>query len=102
NAGELAATYGIKVYAIMAGTGTVIGPGPAHQPSDTSDLQFIAKVTGGEFYQARDPGSLRKIYHDIDQLERTKTEERRFVRWSELATPWLLAAFICAGFSMLL
>jgi Ca-activated chloride channel homolog len=53
-AGELAAINGIKVYAIMAGTGAYVAPGFPRQPIDTSDLKFIADATGGQFFQARD------------------------------------------------
>ena len=38
---------------------------------------------------------LDKSIAEIDGLERTRTEERRFVRWGELSRPWLLAAFAC-------
>jgi len=92
-AGELAATYGIKVYTILAGTGqrTPIG----RLPVDDADLRKIADLTGGRHFRAADPQALLKVYAQIDQLERSRVEERRFLRWSELNRPWLLAAFIC-------
>lgn len=91
-AGDLAAKYGIKVYTIMAGTGKQVGF--ARIPVDESDLQYIADTTGGRHYAARTPGALLDVYKQIDQLERTKTEEKRFVRKQERAEPWLLTAFI--------
>lgn len=90
-AGELAATYGIKVYTILAGTGQVMGL--YRRPVDESDLRKIAELTGGQFFAARDAGALKRVYAEIDELERSKTEERRFERYGELAQPWLLAAF---------
>jgi Ca-activated chloride channel family protein len=92
-AGELAATQGIKVYTILAGTGQRLGFGRA--PLDDRLLRRIAEVTGGKCFHARNRDSLIKIYEEIDRLERTKTEERRFVRWGELARPWLVAALAC-------
>lgn len=91
-AGDLAAKYGIKVYTIMAGTGRQVGFGRV--PVDESDLQYIADTTGGRHFAARTPGALLEVYEAIDRLERTKTEEKRFVRKQERAQPWLLTAFI--------
>jgi len=95
-AGELAATYGIKVYTIMAGTGELRGFG-FRSPADDRELRYIAQVTNGVHFRARDEESLEEIYAEIDQLERTEVEERRFVRWGELAHWWLVAAFACIG-----
>lgn len=92
-AGELAARFGIKVYTILAGTGQRFGF--ARRPVDDSQLRSIAELTGGRFFHANDARALKEVYAEIDQLERTKTEERRYVRWGELSQPWLLAAFIC-------
>lgn len=94
-AGELAATYGIKVYTILAGTGQ--DAGFTRMPVNDRDLKKIAEVTGGKFFHARDNRSLTRIYEEIDKLERVKVEERRFVRWGELSQLWLLAAFLCLG-----
>jgi len=92
-AGELAATFGIKVYTIMAGTGQAAGW--FRLPIDDRALRRIAEVTGGQFYHARDRDSLERICAEIDRLERTRTEERRFVYFGELARPWLVVAFAC-------
>ncbi|MCH7871067.1 MAG: VWA domain-containing protein [Planctomycetes bacterium] len=100
-AGELAATYGIKVYTIMAGTGR----GDRfrnRRPVDDSALREIAEKTGGRFFTARSAAALEQIYGQIDQLERTRTEERKFVRWGDLSHPWLLAAFIFISVQTLL
>lgn len=100
-AGELAATYGIKVYTILAGTGRRDAIG-RHIPVDDRDLRHIADVSGGRFFHARDEGSLERIYAEIDELERTKVEERRFVRWGELSHWLLVTAFACLGLQTLL
>ncbi len=93
-AGELAATYGIKVYTILAGTGQRAAFGHRF-PVDDRDLRRIAEVTGGKHYTARDGQALERVYAEIDELERTKVEERHYVRWGELSRPWLFAAFVC-------
>lgn len=99
-AGKLAATCGIKVYTVLAGTGERTPFG--RRPVDDTDLREIAQVTGGKYYQARDPQALEQIYADIDHLERTKNEERHYIDWHELAWPWLMVAFVGLGLQMLL
>jgi len=95
-AGELAATYGIKVYTILTGTGQRAAFG-LRLPVDDRDLRRIAEVTGGKFYHAHDGQALERVYAEIDELERTKVEERHYVRWSELSHWWLVVAFACVG-----
>lgn len=101
-AGEMAANFGIKVYTIMAGTGRNVGW--SRIPEDDRDLRKIAEVTGGRFFKAKDSASLEKIYEEIDKLERTKVEERSFVRWDEfrLSVPWLATAFVALSLQTLL
>src|SRR5262249_35885564 len=105
-AGDLAAADGIRVYTIAAGTGKAVhdlfGKSIGRAPVDDSDLRKIAAATGGKHFVASDGQSLKQIYEEIDRLERTKIEERSFVRWSELAWPWLLTAFVALGLQTLL
>lgn len=91
-AGDLAALSGIRVYSIMAGTGQVINPVQRLKPND-ADLKYIAEVTGGRHYLARDAAALFEVYREIDELERTRVEEKQYVQWSDMGFPWLLAAF---------
>lgn len=100
-AGELAATYGIRVYTILAGTGQRM-PWGGRQPVDDTDLRRIAEVSGGKFFRAGDAAALEQIYAEIDRLERTKTEEQSYVEWAELSWVWLLAAFVCLSGQTLL
>ncbi len=100
-AGELAATYGIKVYTVLAGTGEAVQFGP-RLPVRDEELKKIAEVTGGRAYRARDRDALEKIYADIDKLERTKTEEQAYVEWAELAWPFLAVAFAALGTELVL
>ncbi len=99
-AGELAARYGVKVYTIAAGTGRNVGL--LRLPLDDRDLRRIAELTGGRHFHATDTESLRRIYEEIDKLERTRVEERTYASWRELSWPWLAAAFTALCAQMLL
>lgn len=109
-AAEAAAANGIKVYTILAGTGEAEGfrrPDGAvvitgRKPIRDAQLRRVADISGGRYFTARDAGALRKVYDEIDRLERTRTEERRFVRWGELSRPWLLTALACVALQTLL
>lgn len=94
-AARAASVYGIKIYAI--GVGTVglapvpVGRGPAGlryelQPVriDEALLGEVARMTGGRYFRARDSAALRRVYEQIDQLERTTVQSRTYVRYSEL------------------
>ena len=43
----------------------------------------LSDVTGGKFYRAADADSMRRIFADIDKLERSKVEKKDRVLWSE-------------------
>lgn len=94
-AARAASVYGIRIYTI--GVGTVglapvpVGRGPAGlryelQPVriDEALLSEVARMTGGRYFRARDSAALRRIYEQIDLLERTTVQSRSYVRYSEL------------------
>ncbi|MDZ4754557.1 MAG: VWA domain-containing protein [Phycisphaerae bacterium] len=95
-AAELARTFNIKVYTIGVGT-KGMAPMPmrdrifgdyVHQVPVTIDeelLRRIAEITGGKYFRATDTESLQSIYGEIDRLERTETEARRYLEYSDLA-----------------
>jgi len=71
---------------------------------DEETLQNVAQTTGGKYFRATDTDSLTGIYHEIDQLEKTKVESKNFTDYRELAvqpyqfgaisiSPLLLIAF---------
>lgn len=91
-AGELAARCGIKVYTILAGTGEFVGYG-IQRPVEDAALRKIAELTGGKFYRAMDKKALEQVYEEIDKLERSRAEERKYVDYEELSLPWLASAF---------
>ncbi|MGD0383846.1 MAG: VWA domain-containing protein [Thermoguttaceae bacterium] len=94
-AAQAAKTYGIKIYTIGIGT-TGFVPVPQEDPFgrqvlvqervqiDERALKTIADTTGGKYYNAQDTEKLRKIYADIDKLEKTTTEGRLYTEYREL------------------
>lgn len=93
---------GVKVYTIGAGTkgdAPICVPGPdgrghlRHMPVsiDEATLQGIADKTGGQYFRATDESGLRKIYAQIDKLERTAIEEERFAEYHQYYA-WFVAA----------
>ena len=62
---------------------------------DEETLRRIASTTGGEYFRATDNNSLKRIYEQIDQMEKTKLRVREFSKRSEYFMPFLLAALGC-------
>ena len=96
-AAEMAATYGIKVYTVGVGTNgmapfkgvdafgrEVLVSRPVTMDEET--LRKIADKTGGKYFRATDTDSLASVYAEIDKLEKTKTEEKRYYQTTEWAT----------------
>jgi Ca-activated chloride channel family protein len=95
SAAEAARALGIKIYTIGVGvrgkapievrdqagkTHTILAPVDV----DEDSLRRIAEETGGRFYRATDTDSLRKIYEQINGLEKTPHTTQRFERHEEL------------------
>ena len=55
------------------------------------ELNKVARLTGGQFFQAQDARALLSIFAAIDQLEKRELIQKRFVSWRELY-PWFLGA----------
>ncbi|MBK1834378.1 VWA domain-containing protein [Roseibacillus ishigakijimensis] len=104
-AAELAAELGIKIYTIAIGTedgrvGRNIMAIP-RQEFDVETLQEIARVTGGEFFRARDFRSLEATFDSIDQLEKSEARISSTVQATDFY-PWVLGfATLCAFASLL-
>jgi Ca-activated chloride channel homolog len=93
---------GVKVYTIGAGT-TGVAPIRIQRGDGRSELMQIsvsideallrrvADKTGGQYFRATDNASLRRIYDQIDKLERTTIEEQRFTEY-HLYYAWFVAA----------
>lgn len=90
----LAVRERIKVYTILIGPDMVTPTAAANHP-----LNKVARMTGGQFFQANDARALQGIYQLIDQLEKRELIQKRFVSWRELF-PWFTggaAAFWISG-----
>ena len=104
-AAEIAKTYGIRVYPIGVGSygqarvpvQTPIGKQYITMDNefDETTLRSIAETTGGQYFRAKDNTSLKAIYDQIDQMEKTKLRVREFSKHTENFMPFLYAALIC-------
>ena len=94
-AAEAAQSLGVKVYTIGVGTrGLAPTPQidmfgrrvmvPTRVDIDEKTLTEIADKTGGRYYRADKTETLNQIYDEIDKLEKTEVEVRRFVHVKEL------------------
>jgi Ca-activated chloride channel family protein len=101
-AAQAAAALGIRVYTIAMGSDTVarvpvaitrvgVRYALAKTVVDEKLLSEIARTTNGRYYRARDTETLRRIYADIDRLERTPVRMRRYHRTRDWYLPFLLA-----------
>ncbi len=76
----------IKVYTILIGPEMVTPTMAANH-----ELNKVARMTGGQFFQANDARALTGIYQLIDQLEKRELVQKRYVSWRELF-PWFVVA----------
>ena len=100
---EIAKEEKVKVYTIGMGT-EGYAPMPEQAPGggvimrrekvniDEKLLMEIAKETGGKYYRAKDNESLKNIYGEIDQLEKSKIETQAIRRYTEHFFPLAMAA----------
>lgn len=109
-AAKLAAASGIKVYTIGVGgeaqqvVKTPFGAYrmPVQSQVDEEGLNAVAKLTGGLYRLARNAESLRSIYQEIDQLEKSEIESVRYVDYRELFGPFALGSLACLSLALLL
>lgn len=107
-AAEAAKAMGVKIYTIAVG---VRGEAPmpvkdasgntqlvmAKVDVDEKTLQAISALTGGKFYRATDTDSLKNIYEQINQLEKTTQVAQHFEHYQELFRWALFPAFALLG-----
>ncbi|MBP1541581.1 MAG: VWA domain-containing protein [Prevotella sp.] len=111
-AAEIAKSLGIRVYTIGVGTNKV-APYPmivaggvqyVNVPVeiDTKTLSDIAHATDGDFYRATNNRELQKIYQEIDKLEKSKLNIKKFSKRYEAYQPYAIAAVLILLLEMLL
>ncbi|MBO3115412.1 VWA domain-containing protein [Winogradskyella sp. DF17] len=103
-ASELAVEYGIKTYTIGLGTnGMALSPvsinpdgtfryGRQQVEIDEDLLKEIAEATGGRYFRATNNQKLAEIYNEINKLEKTEIEERKYYNYEEKYRPLVLLA----------
>lgn len=88
---QLALEQGIKVYTIGVGSNRGVVPMILKNENgllykdvvnvggiDVEALKTIADVTQGQFYRAQTLESLEDVYHNIDSLEKSEVEQKKF------------------------
>ena len=97
---EAAQKLGVKVYTIGVGM-RGMAPMPVYwagqkryqmQPVDIDEdtLQKIADMTGGKYYRADNAEKFQAIYAEIDKLEKTEAEIKKYAHHDELFA-WLIS-----------
>lgn len=104
-AAEAAAAIGIKIYTIGAGTNGLV-PFPhsdgfgntyysqEYMPFKEDTCREIARIGGGVFFRAVDTKTLKEIFNQIDQFEKTDLEVQKYQNYQDIFG-WLLAAGLC-------
>ena len=60
---------------------------------DEATLKQIASTTGGQYFRATDNASLKEIYSEIDQMEKTKISVQEYSKKQEEYKNWALLVF---------
>jgi len=101
---EVAKEMHVKVYTIGIGTnGSAMSPigrsangrwiyGYQKVEIDEKLLQTIAKETGGMYFRATSNTQLKKIYDEINKMEKTEIEEFKFYNYDEQFRFWVFLA----------
>ena len=111
-AAQIAKSLGIRVYTIGVGTNKVArypmpvagGVQYVNIPVeiDTKTLSDIAAATQGNFYRATNNQQLKQIYKDIDKLEKSKMDVKKFSKRYEAYQPFALVAILLLLLEILL
>ena len=113
-AAELAKEFQIKIYSIGLGTnGLALSPvgidargkfnyANVQVEIDENLLTQISEMTGGKYFRATDNETLKEIYSEIDELEKTELEEFKYYSVDEKFRYFLLPAIILIAFEMIM
>lgn len=104
SAAEIAAQFGIRIYAIGVGTKGE-APYPVQTPFgiryqmmpveiDEALLKKVSEITGGQYFRATNNRALQDIYNKIDKMEKTKIEITSYRNAKELFPVWLEIGFL--------
>jgi Ca-activated chloride channel family protein len=105
-AAQIAQTYGIRMYTIGVGTQgeapypvmTPFGKRYQNIPVDVDEktLQQIAELTRGQYFRATNNRTLKQIYAEIDEMEKTRIEVKAYRSYTELFYDWALIGLVAA------
>jgi Ca-activated chloride channel homolog len=110
---EAAKALGIRIYTIGAGTNGEV-PFPFTDPFGRTVyrnvlmqyndelLRQIASVTKGKYFRAADMHTLKDVFNEIDQMEKTKVSVEKTVDYRDLFPMFLLAGLVLLGSEVLL
>lgn len=111
---QIAKEFKIKIYTIGIGTNGLAESPVGIRPNgeiiydkipvelDEALMKTIAKETGGQYFRATNTESLKKIYEEINQLEKTKIDEQKYVNTEEKFRVFALLAFILLALDFIL
>ena len=111
-AADIAKSFGIRVYTIGVGSnGSApypfrVGGQTVYQnipvEIDSKTLTAIAAKTDAEFYRASNTSKLREVYKQIDTLEKTKMNVKKYSKRYEALFPFMLFSVIFLFMDILL
>lgn len=109
-AAQIAKQKGIRVYTIGIGTnGTINIPDPYGFSSttietkiDEESLRQIAEATNGKYFRAKDERVLKRVFDEIDKLEKSILNVDKFTYTEENFEPWILLSLCSLGLYLLL
>lgn len=103
-AADVARALGVRVYTVGVGgvdpslldqprSPLQARPAPTTLEIDEESLQSIAATTGGQYFLASDKDGLRRVYDEIDELEKTEIREASYTEYAERFGLFLWPAF---------
>lgn len=117
SAAAVAQGLGLRVYTVGVGSnGTVPVPVRVRDPLtgrieerrvamkvevDEKLLQSIAARTGGKYFRATDPQALAGVFAEIDRLEKTSMQVKRYIRYREHFQPFAWTALALLALPLL-
>lgn len=111
-AAEIASSMGIRVYTVAVGTDKSapypmqVGGGIQYVNMpvevDIKTLSEIASATNGDFYRATNTDELKKIYKEIDKLEKSKLNVKNYSKKYDVYQPFAIAAAVALLLEILL
>ncbi|NLO05177.1 MAG: VWA domain-containing protein [candidate division WS1 bacterium] len=118
-AAKAAGAIGVKIYAVGVGSDEgaripiddpVFGRNYARNPDgsfqrsdmDEETLRRVAELSGGEYFRAADPQTLRDIYERIRAMEKSRFETTEYRRYQELAGTLIWPAVVLLALQALL